>query len=496
MNMEIARQDFTTVVCHRAISINKLMTLITTSLFVITLFNASLHSSSVSTIDLHSDLIHHSTMCYTRNQLLDLRVPVHAKLNHDVWANITSLGLRAKPPTRRGRRGGKRHPRQIQQSHNQLSNSNSHTQTHDHPMPIPIISSCDRNTTKRHDQSGRNITNLKAIHRSDPFSNLTVHSWNAQSLRNKTTTLVEHVKDHDVDIMFITETKLSEDDRVVIGECTLPGYEFLNFPRQNIRIRQAGGIGVLFKKSLNLLPTPPSSSTYVNFEHCIVTMRNCFQFIPIYRTPRSKVNGLTMSGFLEEIELFLDEICVTPHKLLLVGDFNIHMDIPTDSDTKKFNEILANTGLCQSVVGPTHKAGHTLDLLISRDSDDHLIHAVAVDPLFHSDHNIVTCTVQCAKPPPLKVTTTSREYGKMDHERLTSLLKDRLAELSLDEDPNALVESYETITSSVLDEVCPLVTKTRTVKPKLPWYNQTIHEERRIRRRLERRWKKTRTVLK
>ena len=222
-------------------------------------------------------------------------------------------------------------------------------------------------------------------------------------------------------------------------------------------------------------------------------MRNCFQFIPIYRTPRSKVNGLTMSGFLEEIELFLDEICVTPHKLLLVGDFNIHMDIPTDSDTKKFNEILANTGLCQSVVGPTHKAGHTLDLLISRDSDDHLIQAVAVDPLFHSDHNIVTCTVQCAKPPPLKVTTTSHEYGKMDHERLTSLLKDRLAELPLDEDPNALVESYETITSSVLDEVCPLVTKTRTVKPKLPWYNQTIHEERRIRRRLERRWKKTRT---
>ena len=84
-------------------------------------------------------------------------------------------------------------------------------------------------------------------------------------------------------------------------------------------------------------------------------------------------------------------------------------------------------------------------------------------------------------------------YGKIDHERLTSLLKDRLAELPLDEDPNALVESYETITSSVLDEVCPLVTKTRTVKPKLPWYNQTIHEERRIRRRVERRWKKTRT---
>lgn len=39
-------------------------------------------------------------MCYTRNQLLELKVPVHTKLSQDVWANIISLGLRAKPPIR------------------------------------------------------------------------------------------------------------------------------------------------------------------------------------------------------------------------------------------------------------------------------------------------------------------------------------------------------------------------------------------------------------
>ena len=122
----------------------------------------------------------------------------------------------------------------------------------------------------------RNISNLRPIARTQPYSNFTVHCWNANRIRNKTITLVDHVIEYDVDIMVITETWLAEDDSVVIGECKPPGYEFLNFPRGGSR--QGGGIGILYKKTLNLISSP-SGFNSVNFEHCIVTLKDSIQFI-------------------------------------------------------------------------------------------------------------------------------------------------------------------------------------------------------------------------
>ena len=115
-----------------------------------------------------------------------------------------------------------------------------------------------------------NICNLRPIPRAKPFSNLIVHLWNANSLRNKTVTLSDHVLSYDVDIMIVVETWLSDDDMVIIGECTPPGYEFLSFPRGSAHY--GGGIGILYKKSLNLSSTP-SGFASVSFEHCVITIK-------------------------------------------------------------------------------------------------------------------------------------------------------------------------------------------------------------------------------
>jgi hypothetical protein len=53
-------------------------------------------------------------------------------------------------------------------------------------------------------------------------------------------------------------------------------------------------------------------------------------------------------------------------RLVITGDFNFHVDIPTDRDAIKFLDILESYCLEQHVVGPTHVDGHTLDLIISR----------------------------------------------------------------------------------------------------------------------------------
>ena len=42
--------------------------------------------------------------------------------------------------------------------------------------------------------------------------------------------------------------------------------------------------------------------------------------------------------------MFLDKICDTPNKSILLGDFNLHLDQPDKSDTNRFCTALENSG--------------------------------------------------------------------------------------------------------------------------------------------------------
>ena len=51
-------------------------------------------------------------------------------------------------------------------------------------------------------------------------------------------------------------------------------------------------------------------------------------------------------------------------QLLLIGDFNFHIDQPTDTDANRFLQLLDTFDQMQHVAGATHRNGHTL--VISR----------------------------------------------------------------------------------------------------------------------------------
>ena len=58
-------------------------------------------------------------------------------------------------------------------------------------------------------------------------------------------------------------------------------------------------------------------------------------------------------------------------KLVLLGDFNIHMDMVDDTDMITFNDFLDSFYLENLVHFSTHKCRHTLDLLITDKNWDH-----------------------------------------------------------------------------------------------------------------------------
>lgn len=84
---------------------------------------------------------------------------------------------------------------------------------------------------------------------------------------------------------------------------------------------------------------------------------NC---VGIYRPP----SLATDNQFVSDIFLLLEEIVPMSSNLMVMGDFNLH--IQDDSNTiEEFNNSLDALGLVQHVSFPTHVHGQSLDLVIT-----------------------------------------------------------------------------------------------------------------------------------
>ena len=78
------------------------------------------------------------------------------------------------------------------------------------------------------------------------------------------------------------------------------------------------------------------------FEHIAVTIQDSrlLQLIVLYRPPTSRVNGHKTSIFMREFQDFAAELLLSPGDLLVVGDFNLHVDDVADSLAHPFLDVL------------------------------------------------------------------------------------------------------------------------------------------------------------
>ena len=64
----------------------------------------------------------------------------------------------------------------------------------------------------------------------------------------------------------------------------------------------------------------------------------------------------------------------------------------------RFLDLLDSANLVQHVLEPTHRRGHTLDLIITRREED-LIRHIKVLRDTYSDHRVILCKIDCPRPP-------------------------------------------------------------------------------------------------
>jgi hypothetical protein len=301
------------------------------------------------------------------------------------------------------------------------------------------------------------------------------------------------LRDNDIDITVLSETWLKNDDKdqLFINELQEGGYRLKHVPR--ISENRGGGVALLYKSTLDvcMVDTVPT----INFEYMEATIRlksKLLRLLIVYRPPPSAANGLSTSRFQAEFENFLEQYTIASGELLITGDFNLHVDVPTDTDANHFKEVLDSVNLKQHVNIPTHIKGHTLDLIITRDTTScPSIDSILAHDFPNLDHYAVTFNISVEKPcVPIK-TIQFRKYKTIDQDALKKDLQESELFSSPRDNLEELVCQYNAVLTDVLDRHAPVQEKKIALKPESPWYTEVLRSEKRKRRKLERKWRKT-----
>lgn len=364
------------------------------------------------------------------------------------------------------------------------------------PIPVHINNSTarlprhtDRPTGVTKDNlliiSGNSTTHSSTLNTFSP-DHMHIHFGfiNIRSINNKALLINDMIVDHGIDIMGLCETWLKPNEFLPLVEASPPNYSNSHIARSS---KSGGGVGLIYNSNLGL-----SHDHRHKLSSCeILTMRpsataglGSFYSVMLYRPPGP------YSTFLVEFSDFLSDLVTHADNIIIFGDFNIRVNCKTDPLTKAFTSLTDTFGFAQLVHEQTHSNSNRLDLVLTHGINISDLSVLSYPPTL-SDH----CLIEFRADLPHRRsnhtdTFSSRRIDDSTISKLAGLLLHSLATLpeqsvSLDD----LTNDFNSVLSATLDSIAPLRTKTRRSKKHSPWFTDTTRTQKRVCRKLERKWR-------
>ena len=197
---------------------------------------------------------------------------------------------------------------------------------------------------------------------------------------------------------------------------------------------------------------------------------------------------------MTEFYNFLENIFITCKNLIILGDFNLHVNDKFNPTIVKFHDILSSFNFTQLIDNATHKLGNTLDLVLC-DTSDTKVKDVHIDFNNRSDHAYIFFKLDHTINPKPKKTVLVKNFSKIDIEHFKTDIMTNFENFSSDVDGNFLNSlcKFNDLCSMCINnhvESKELTLDTNVV-PK--WIDCEFRSVRANRRKLYKRWKRTQT---
>lgn len=195
-----------------------------------------------------------------------------------------------------------------------------------------------------------------------------------------------------------------------------------------------------------------------------------FAGILVYRPPDSASAHLSRLGDITA------DLSLRHANFTVLDDFNAHMDNVDCTLALQLADILGGgLNLTQLVSAPTHRAGHTLDLIFSNDST---LRVDVPQPLTWSDHWLVPFSLarSSCKHFARLAYVKRRNWRKVSPESMSPTLQNTSP--SLTSDPSTDASTFNEWVIASLDTITPIKTlKLARKKPSAPWFSSELRSE-------------------
>jgi hypothetical protein len=224
---------------------------------------------------------------------------------------------------------------------------------------------------------------------------------------------------------------------------------------------------------------------FATFESvCAYVQRPCFNahVICIYR-PGSRAPA---DAF------FTERTAIFSSPAIVLGDFNVHLDVATNSNAAKLLSMIESFGFQQHVKTPTHRCGHLLDLILTR--PELCINVLPVDPPTLSDRSFVVAQLpMIASQPAAATTRVVLEWYRLDFDEFARDLAASDLFRSPPAVPDAAFELYGRTLPQLVDKHVPLTVRHVRLQRNTCWYDAECRAARRTTRQLEKLFRRCNT---
>jgi len=344
-------------------------------------------------------------------------------------------------------------------------------------------------------------------HACHPTRQLMCATLNIHSIANKVDVVSQCWRDHGLDVLGLTETWHEDADDVALRRLRSTGLQMLERARpvrpgartDDVFYQNHGGVAMVASSAVRLskISAPFEPMTFEHLIARVTVAGSSFIFVVIYRPGSAAVTA----AFFDEFRLLLEFLSSFAMPYVITGDVNIRFDRPEDPTTLRATELMDMFGAVQSVRSTTQDRGGILDVVITRVDDKPSVVDVIRIPGNASDHRLVTWPfVATPAETPVYKTQHRRSWRQFDLERFRSdlaascLCDGTLGPPSLGDASTAALR-FDEVIAALLDAHAPMAEITCRVRPSSDrWYDSECRSAKRHARRLERRYKKTRST--